>query len=366
MNNAWKLKGKLLLIMALTIVAGSCAGIQKYFIDSKEQSQTCTKVVPVVGPVLEIVPPKIVATPAPKKKLPKLSKRILKYCKELDKYFAKWGWGKSRCEEFNWHHVRNSVLGRPLVWMSYGDEKEHRKKHKDMTILMCGVHGDETTAVKFCYDALYFMQKNAHLMKDKMIVIAPLTNPDSFMKRRATRTNARGVDVNRNFPTRDWKRDALRLWRKKYRKDKRRYPGKYALSEPETLFQVNLIKRYKPDKIISVHSPLTLLDYDGPADMKGKSLVASMANKLLLSMSKQARNYQIKDYPFFPGSLGNWAGNERNIPTYTLELPTSDPSKNKQYWALFKESIISAFSEDFRELIEVSLKKESASKTKPN
>ena len=41
-------------------------------------------------------------------------------------------------------------------------------------------------------------------------------------------------------------------------------------------------------------------------------------------MSKKASGYKITDYPFFTGSLGNYAGNERQIPTYTLELPNSD------------------------------------------
>ena len=35
------------------------------------------------------------------------------------------------------------------------------------------------------------------------------------------------------------------------------------MSEQETYFQVNLIKRYMPSKIISVHAPLTIIDYDG-------------------------------------------------------------------------------------------------------
>ncbi len=86
----------------------------------------------------------------------------------------------------------------------------------------------------------------------------------------------------------------------KQRSKKRRNPGKKPLSEPATVFQVNLMKRYSPDKIVSVHAPLTLLDYDGPSNMKGKSLVASMANKLLKNMSKKASDYRIKDYPFFP------------------------------------------------------------------
>lgn len=281
---------------------------------------------------------------------------VLKYCKKVDRKFLKMGWGRSYCDHFNWIHVRDSVLGDPLIWAVYGDEKLHKEKKFDTTMIFCGVHGDEITPMKFCFDILYHMERvmnDLHHgkaeLKNKMIVIAPMVNPDSFFKRWPTRTNARKVDINRNFPTRDWKRLAQKMWKGRYRSDKRRNPGKKSLSEPEVLFQMNLIRRYKPSKIISIHAPLTILDYDGPRLSKNKdNHIAEGANQLLIQMSKQARGYRIKNYPFFPGSLGNWAGNERKIPTYTLELPTSDNRQNKKYWKLFKEAIHSAILHDFK------------------
>ena len=99
---------------------------------------------------------------------------------------------------------------------------------------------------------------------------------------------------------------------------------------------MNVVKRFNLDKIVSVHSPLTVLDYDGPSHPVSGGADGSKAQELLIQMSKDADGYNIKDYPFFPGSLGNWAGQERNIPTYTLELPSSDPRKNGEYWSLFK------------------------------
>jgi len=161
--------------------------------------------------------------------------------------------------------------------------------------------------------------------------------------------NARGVDVNRNFPTKDWRTDARRLWISNFKRDKRRNPGLFPNSEPESVFQVNLIKRYGPDKIISVHAPLTMIDYDGPGTVIIGNIDGNKAHELLSQMSKDADGYRIKDYPFFPGSLGNWAGKERDIPTYTLELPTSDPSKSVQYWEQFRAAIHNAIAHDIKE-----------------
>ena len=53
-------------------------------------------------------------------------------------------------------------------------------------------------------------------------------------------------------------------------------------------------------------------------DLQGKNRNYKKASQLLVQMSRKASGYRIKNYPFFPGSLGNWAGNERGIPTYTL------------------------------------------------
>ena len=322
----------------------------------------------------------VVKVEAPKKlklwpKIPQTAK-VSKYCKKVDKKFLHWGWGRSRCSNIKWKNVRSSFLGDPLIWAVYGDESKQKTNPVDMTLIMCGVHGDEITPIKFCFDIIHHLEKvtKNHLpghedLKDKLIVVAPIVTPDSFFKRWPSRTNARGVDVNRNFPTRDWKKDAKRLWVNRYKKDKRRYPGKKALSEQETIFQVNLIKRYVPSKIISVHAPLTIIDYDGPESAKhthdSKQFVAPNAKQLLVQMSKKADGYRIKNYPFFPGSLGNYAGNERNIPTYTLELPTSDNRRHKAYWKKFKDAIHSAITHDMNQDIEMAKneKEDSASST---
>ena len=102
---------------------------------------------------------------------------------------------------------------------------------------------------------------------------------------------------------------------------------------------MNLILRYKPNKVISVHAPLTLLDYDGPSlvEESGKT-----AKALLEQMSSKALGYKVSNYPVFPGSLGNWAGKEKHIPTYTLELPNSNPAETNQFWGLFKDAVIFA------------------------
>lgn len=292
----------------------------------------------------EIITPK--ETPKVYRTKTKENTSVVKaYCDKIQATFDKYSWGDSKCDTYSWNHVRSSKEGNPIIWFVYGSEKAHKKENQNATVILCGVHGDEITPIKFCFDIMEDIKENPALVKDSLVVIAPIVTPDSFFTKKPSRTNASGVDVNRNFPTKDWKRDALSIWKNRYRKDPRRFPGNYAMSEQETLFQVNLIKRYSPNKVISVHAPLTILDYDGP----GKNRVeGKKARELLIQMSEKAQKYKVSDFPFFPGSLGNWAGNERDIPTYTLELPNSDWTKTNRYFKQFQPAIRHAIESDIR------------------
>ena len=283
-----------------------------------------------------LIPLAVAQVEAPKAPYP-LTEPIKKYCDNLGTKFATYKWGDVGCENYNWNHVRNSNLGTPLIWTVFGDENSLTAK-ENTTLVLCGVHGDEITPVKFCWDLMNEL-KNNHSFHDKLIVIAPLVAPDSFFVKKPTRTNGRGVDVNRNFPTADWRSDALKLWKKNLKADKRKFPGNNSASEQETVFQMNLILRYKPNKVISVHAPLTLLDYDGPS-LVGEN--GQSAKLLLEQMSSKASGYKVSNYPIFPGSLGNWAGKEKHIPTYTLELPNSNPQETNKFWSLFKDAVIFA------------------------
>ena len=155
----------------------------------------------------------------------------------------------------------------------------------------------------------------------------PALNPDGLFSLPPRRVNANGVDLNRNFPTPHWERDAKVYWEKRTGKDPRRYPGVTPLSEPESKFLHEEMQRFKPQLIVSIHAPYGVLDFDGPKS-GGK-------NGGFMPPSKLGRLY-LDQVGIFPGSLGNYGGVHKGVPVVTVELPNSTrtplDSEMRQMW----------------------------------
>jgi protein MpaA len=269
---------------------------------------------------------------------------IKSYCDRLKSEFAKFEWDKDPCGEIEWQADLKSQSGHPLIYAAFGTGKE-------TTLLLGGVHPDELTPIPIAFRMARYLRDNSHIWKDasrRRIIVAPLVNPDGFMRNIPSRTNANGVDVNRNFLTLDWYATAKELWRARQRNPKH-FPGYFPNTEVETIFQIHLIDRFAPDKIMSIHAPLGFLDYDGPGDNKPvlQSKTEREAKQLVQSISEKSRNYRVVDYRFYPGSLGNYAGNERQIPTVTLELETTNPKKVEEYWKQFLPGILQSIDYPF-------------------
>lgn len=171
-------------------------------------------------------------------------------------------------------------------------------------LLIGGIHGDELTSVAIVFKWLQWAQlPSAQAFHWK---IAPVVNPDGLLAAKSTRVNAHGVDLNRNFPTPNWKTEAPTYWAKVTRSDPRRFPGPAPLSEPESRWVQKEIERFKPQLIVSVHAPFGVLDFDGSAKPPQRF------GRLILDR-----------VGVYPGSLGNYSGLHKNIPVITIELPNA-------------------------------------------
>ncbi|MBI5472904.1 MAG: murein peptide amidase A [Ignavibacteriae bacterium] len=191
-----------------------------------------------------------------------------------------------------WKVLGSSAEGQPIYYNECGTG--------DSVVLVFGCfHGDEQEGGQLVIRLAELVNlQRADSLKNR-IVFVPIVNPDGVAQR--TRTNANGVDINRNFPTKNWSAEAT---------EKRYTPGPSPASEPETRLVMDLLERYKPALIITVHTALHVINYDGPAKEIAERMAKHNGYRVSASIG----------YPT-PGSFGTYAGVERNIPTITLELP---------------------------------------------
>jgi len=253
------------------------------------------------------------------------TKEFQLFLKELKKRFSEYGWNDLKPEVIGWEYHRTTAGKKPLFFATFGDNLENS------TLMLGTVHGDEIPTAYVLFKFAEYLKENPELYEGRCIVVAPLVNPDGFLANPPKRVNSRGVDPNRNFPTKSWNKDAVKHWQGMSR-SKRYYPGHRAGTESETSFQIALINRFKPQKILSLHSPLNVYDYDGP------SVGLDVFEKWLEKISRET-NHPMKKLGVYPGSLGNYAGFERDIFVVTLELPSSEPKMGVQYYSQFKSAV---------------------------
>lgn len=195
-----------------------------------------------------------------------------------------------------------SVKGQTL-WMR--DVKPDNARQR--VLVLGAIHGDELSSASVALHWVKLAEETAAPWSQAIHWrFIPALNPDGLLATPPQRVNANGVDLNRNFPTPFWERDAWVYWEKRTRKDPRRWPGPKPLSEPESRFLHEEMQRFKPHLIVSIHAPYGVLDFDGP------SVPPSRLGRLYLDQ-----------VGIFPGSLGNYGGVHKGVPVVTIELPNA-------------------------------------------
>ena len=184
----------------------------------------------------------------------------------------------------------DSVDGIPLL--AYGSGE---------ILILASIHGDEAETTVVVSEALRCVPHGS--LKTAVVLCA---NPDGML--RGTRGNARGVDLNRNFPTSNWSADAVCYKsRANDPRDIALSPGVQPSSEPETKALIALIERVRPRAIVTLHAALACID-DAGGSRLGRELAARCELPLIAEIG----------YPT-PGSMGTWAS-EQGLTLVTWEL----------------------------------------------
>lgn len=186
--------------------------------------------------------------------------------------------------------------GRPLQGRLYpglatGTPSSPRRR----LLVFGGIHGDEPASVDAALEWGAHLDQRQHAAD---VWLVPAVNPDGLAA--ARKNNAADVDLNRNFPARNFMRSHPPGYD----------PGPAPLSEPETAVLAGLIEEAAIDAVVAVHAPFACVNFDGPA--------REWAEAVSTASGWPAR--EDIGYPT-PGSLGSWWGGDLGRPILTLELP---------------------------------------------
>ena len=129
--------------------------------------------------------------------------------------------------------------------------------------LMAGVHGDEVEGVYLLKNLFQWLQDDSQI--NAPFIIIPVLNVDGY--RTGTRTNAHGVDLNRNLPSAHWVPE---------QRENKYNPGPSPLSEPENKFLVRLFEKFPPKFILTMHSWKPMVNYNGDDCLKYAKILSDL------------------------------------------------------------------------------------------
>ncbi|MGH3357805.1 MAG: M14 family zinc carboxypeptidase [Nocardioidaceae bacterium] len=191
--------------------------------------------------------------------------------------------------------IGRSVQGRPIRAWHLGDPDARRT-----VVVMAAMHGNELAPRRI----LGTLRKRARIRGVDLWVV-PTVNPDGA--RRHHRKNARGVDLNRNYPVR-WKR----------------LHGSYdsgprPRSEPETRVMMRFLRRQDPRYVVSFHQPLHGVDATVPK-------TSALARRLAVRMHLPRKSFTCGGHCH--GTMTQWFNKRRSGAAVTVEL---GPSPSRHY-----------------------------------
>lgn len=172
-------------------------------------------------------------------------------------------------------------------------------------ILFGGIHGNETGTVELLYRFLERLRGEPTLVSaSKKLMIVPSLNPDGYFDRQDN-LNANGVNLNRNFETKDWT---------KYQ-DNGTFAGEKPFSENESMIIKKAVEDCQPIAMLAFHSQ--------------GSLISPESNRSSTDLARwyaEKTGYAYFDEWKYAGTATRWFVESTGYSAITIELPAHDQS----------------------------------------
>ena len=215
--------------------------------------------------------------------------------------------------QVRWEILARSAEGRPIEFLQFGDG-EHQ------VLVIGSLQGDQPEGLAIAEMLAAHLSRFPRRLSDVTVTIVRDPNPDGRARR--TSTNARGVELNRNFQTSGWRQAHA---------GRGASSGYQPESEPESRAIVELLADLKPERVVLLATTTgrASVSYQGPAETLARQ--AARDGELQLVPVDAAQE---------PGSLLTMTGLDRGIPSVRFGLvprPTADA-----VWSDVKSGLMTA------------------------
>ncbi|HEX8762898.1 MAG TPA: M14 family zinc carboxypeptidase, partial [Candidatus Saccharimonadales bacterium] len=227
------------------------------------------------------------------------------------------GWSfSSRAVCYISFSIGKSVRGQPITAYKFGTGE-------NPIIYMGAMHGDELNSKTIMTEWFNELNANPNRLPARSLVVIPAVSPDGVAAR--SRLNARGIDLNRNFPAADWKT----MVTSPESPTPTPAGGPSPLSEPESAAVAAYIRQVKPRMVFSFHSSAAVVEANEAGDSVGvASIYASKARYRAIPKSQSAGVFKYDT----TGAMEDWMRSSLGSPAVVVELlsdTNSEFSRNR-------------------------------------
>ena len=212
-----------------------------------------------------------------------------------------------------WSARFRSTQGRPIEVTRIGDGPRH-------VVVLASLHGNETQSLSLVTSLAKHLAENPDELSGQSVLIIRTPNPDAL--RAGTAYNARGVDLNRNFPSNNWKQLPQNRG------------GARVGSEVETRALVKMLEEFRPELVIHVK------------DTKDASIVNAEGN-IRDKSEAIARDHNWKDAKglgqLTSGSLEHYCNTRLKCPCLTMLAHRETTPEDA--WQLYQPVLVSALND---------------------
>lgn len=208
-----------------------------------------------------------------------------------------------------------SLRGRALTAYIFGSSGP-------VTMYVGGIHGNEPSSTGLMRGWINELEANPSRLAGKRIVVIPAINPDGLAAN--TRTNGRGVNLNRNFPTDNWVK-AIKDTDGTHASG----GGEAPLSEPEAKALAAITNTYRPRLLLSFHAvgSMTIGDPGGYSAAYAARYASMVGYRDATNTTSTNFDYNVT------GAYEDWTYRNLGIPSMVVELSSYTSVYNAGHYA---------------------------------